>query len=754
MRKQSTALWLACCLTVVCICGARLHAADRKNHRTIVSLDGQWDVDESVNADAVPKAYGHKAPVPGLTHSAVPAFPDVDEYQTRQLLSDMVQFGGLSKAEYEKTAGTLGRSHQQRNYFWYRKVFDAPARNAVALLKVNKAQFGTVVYLNGVRIGEHDPCFSAAWFDVTKAIHWNTQNELVIRIGAHPGVLPPNVIASTDFEKYHWTPGIYDDVSLMVMNNPVISTVQLAPQLATSSILVQTVLHNYTDQAVTTKVEQQVFEWKSRAAVSEIVATQVEVPAGAEKTVMQTIPVPKAHLWSPEDPFLYQAKTVTAGDDVTTRFGMREFRFDTITQRAYLNGRPYFMRGSNITLHRFFEDPDVGMLPWDEAWLHRLLVDIPRQLHWNSFRFCIGPVPDRWLEIADENGLLIQNEYPVWVGAPGWLGYDDHLKYDTKEMISEYSEWMRDNWNHPSVAIWDASNESILPEFTRTIIPAVRGLDLSNRPWENSYNAPAGADDPVEDHQYLMAGLADEDVTPKVGQHLFQLTDLESMVGPAEGPESKTGHAMILNEYGWLWLNRDGSTTPVTQWLYPRLLGDRNTPENRLALQAYILGGETEFWRAYRRYAGVLHFVYLTSSHSKAFTSDHWKDLKKLELQPDFARAMENAFNPLGVYLNFWHPTLNTGEQRDFTIAMVNDEDRPRSGTLRLQFIGADGKTAANEDLPFSLAPLGAESYVMTIKAPQLAGKYILQAIATPADDNGHPTISHRDVVLEPPPTH
>jgi hypothetical protein len=739
---------------MICAGGSPNSSASDNGHRTTISLDGQWDVDDSVDPDAMPKAYGHKVPVPGLTHSAVPAFPDVDEYQTRQLLSDMVQFGGLSKADYDKTAGTLGVSHQKRNYFWYRRTFDAPMRNTVALLKVNKAQFGTVVYLNGVRIGEHDPCFTAAWFDVTRAIHWGARNELVIRIGAHPGALPPHVIASTDFEKYLWTPGIYDDVSLMVMDNPVISSVQVAPQLATSSILVQTVLHNYGEHSATTKVEQQVFERKSRAAASGIVTTEVAVPANAEKTIMQTVPVPKAHLWSPEDPFLYQVATATAGDDVTTRFGMREFRFDTPTQRAYLNGKIYFMRGSNITLHRFFEDPDVGMLPWDEAWLHRLLVETPKQLHWNSFRFCIGPVPDRWLEIADENGLLIQNEYPVWVGAPGWLGYDESLRYDTKEMITEYSEWMRDNWNHPSVVIWDASNESILPEFTRTIIPAVRGLDLSNRPWENSYNAPAGADDPVEDHQYLMAGLADENATPKAGQHLFQMTDLESMVGPAEGPESKTGHAMILNEYGWLWLNRDGSTTPVTQWLYPRLLGDRNTPENRLALQAYILGGETEFWRAYRHYAGVLHFVYLTSSHSKAFTSDHWKDLKKLELQPDFEKAMENAFNPLGVYLNFWHPSMNTGEQRDFTIAMVNDEYRPRSGTLRLQFTGAEGRILAAEEVAFSLAPLGAQSYVVAIKAPQIAGNYSLQAVATPADDSSHPTISHRDVVLESPAAH
>ena len=134
----------------------------------------------------------------------------------------------------------------------------------------------------------------------------------------------------------------------------------------------------------------------------------MEVSAGATKLVKQNLLIPNAHLWSPEDPFLYRVVTTTTGDGTTTQFGMREFHFDTTTQRAYLNGRPYLLRGSNITAHRFFEDPEVGTLPWNEPWQHRLLVEIPKQMHWNTFRFCIGPVPDRWLEIADETGLLIQ----------------------------------------------------------------------------------------------------------------------------------------------------------------------------------------------------------------------------------------------------------------------------------------------------------------------------------------------------------
>lgn len=258
MNSRRVALWLVCCsMAIFC------HSAAAENtHRTTLSLDGRWDVEDSVSAEAIPKSYSHTVPVPGLTHSALPAFPDVDQYQSRQLLSNLVRQGTYTQTEYDKLGDVRGVSHQQRNYFWYRKTFQAPAHDAVALLRVNKAQFSTVVYLNGVRIGEHDPCFTAAYFDVTRAIHWNATSELVIRIGAHPGVLPKNVSQGTDFEKNRWTPGIYDDVSLMVMNNPVISTVQVAPRLNSSSILVQTALHNYADHAVTTKVQQQVYEWK------------------------------------------------------------------------------------------------------------------------------------------------------------------------------------------------------------------------------------------------------------------------------------------------------------------------------------------------------------------------------------------------------------------------------------------------------------------------------------------------------------
>ena len=57
-------------------------------------------------------------------------------------------------------------------------------------------------------------------------------------------------------------------------------------------------------------------------------------------------------------------------------------------------------------------------------------------------------------------------------------------------------------------------------------------------------------------------------------------------------------------------------------------------PNERLELNAYLLAGLTEFWRAHRDYAAVLHFVYLTMSDPKGFTCDHFRDVEKLELDP------------------------------------------------------------------------------------------------------------------------
>jgi hypothetical protein len=713
-----------------------LVAVSASAERHTVSLNGEWSIEDSTSAEETPAKFTHRVPVPGLANLAKPGFPNVDAFFSREHLANRVR-AKLVPSDW-LTNYWKGKVDQDRNYFWYQKTFRAPSEAAVAVLKINKAQFGTAVWLNGKKLGEYSGCFSASVYHLEQAIRWNQDNNLVIRIGAHPAVLPDTYPTGSDFEKIKWTPGIYDDVSIYYCENPLIESVQVVPRLATSDILVQTKITNCGSRPISTSMRYMVKPWKGGKQVSSAASEPLSLEPGESRTLTNTVPMPGARLWSPEDPFLYVLETTTGGDSLSTRFGMREFQFDGNTRRAYLNGRVYFLRGSNITLHRFFEDPLCKNLPWNERWVRDLLGKIPKEMNWNYFRFCIGPVPDRWLDICDEVGLLVQNEFFVWTGGPGWYpGYS--RSHDAEEMIRQYSDWMRDNWNHPSVAVWDANNETKDDIFGAKIIPAVKPLDLSNRPWENSYNAPVGTNAPVEDHPYLMSSGG-------FGKLNFQMKNLETMDGkPRAGALPSDHHAPLINEYGWLWLNRDGTPTRLTENLYPQLLGkDTATSRERLDLYAYLLAGKTEFWRAHRHYAGIIHFVYLTCSYPGVYTADHFADVVRLKLDPAFADYMKEAFRPLGTYINFFQPTLAPGTH-DFTVMMVNDHPFTVAGRVKLALENPAGRILASEEKAFAVNSNGDCVLTIPLRVPPTPGKCTLKATAIPEPGlKVGPTVSRR----------
>ena len=704
--------------------------------RVTMPLNGTWAIAEGEQPESVPARFDHTVAVPGLVNQARPGFPDVDHYETHEYLFTMIRYGVLPPSA--KIDG-IGRTRQKRNFFWYERTFTAGQRKQVATLAVHKAQFGTAVWLNGRKLGEHLGCFTAGYFDLSGAMNWGGENRLVVRIGAHPGALPDWAFYGSDGEKGPWTPGIYDRVELLLSDNPVIETVQVAPRIREGQIVVQTRLANH-GPACSTELHQQVATFQGAQPAGQAAPRRVELAAGESKLVEQTISIPHAKLWSPEHPFLYVLKTATNGDSSATRFGMREVRFDTATGRAMVNGRVCFLRGASITLHRFFGDPQCGGLPWNEAWVRKFLVDIPRQMHWNAFRLCIGPVPQQWLDVADEAGLILQYEFPIWSDREPF----PHKRWKPEQIVAEVKEFMRDNWNHPSVALWDASNETHWDFLRETVIPAVRGLDLSGRAWENGYNLPQGPDDPYEDHPYL---FIDHTFAPK--PPYFQMTDLEQMTFRKQGGV-QSAHASIINEYGWLWLHRDGTPTVLTRKPYEHLLGAKATADERRALYAYCLAGMTEFWRAYRRYAGVLYLAYLDADLPSAFTCDNFVDVGRLKLDPYFADYLREAFKPLGVYVNFWRPHLAPGTSRAYRVMLVNDTDQPARGRLELAWqTGAQPAPGPAAGVAFELSALGQMTYDLTLAAPKKAGEYVLVAKAHCEGRPWSPTLSRRKVSVK-----
>jgi beta-galactosidase len=411
---------------------------------------------------------------------------------------------------------------------------------------------------------------------------------------------------------------------------------------------------------------------------------------------------------------------------------MRSFSFDTITNRAMLNGRPYYMRGTNVCIFRFFEDPDRELLPWDENWVVRLHQQF-KNMHWNSMRYCIGLPPARWYDIADSLGFLIQNEYPVWTGGP--RGFERIYPNVTAEhLANEYRAWLPEHWNHPSVVIWDAQNESVT-EITGEAINMVREMDLSNRPWENGWSAPQASTDPIESHPYLFSEYRRPGVDPPEKGPLSKLytvhipgNDANDRYRPKE--ENRYNNPIIINEYAWIWLNRDGSTTTLTDRVYDVLFGKDLTTEQRLYLYARHLGIKTEYWRAHRLCAGVLHFcglAYSRSEEPRGQTSDHFIDIKNLEYEPQFVKYVKPSFAPVGLMVNFWDNTVSPNQKTGIEVYVINDLDENWSGPLKLTLL-KDEKMVSSTTKELNIPNLERLIITFPIEMPFESGEYRLEA--------------------------
>ena len=716
------------------------------------SLNGTWRIDESVSATDIPPAFTHTVVVPGVVHLSKPSFPDVDLFASREYLSRFGRaypYGGPKLLADSDPLPAVGISPQKRNYFWYRTSFSAPARRQVALLKVGKAQFGTAVWLNGKKVGENLSCWTAGYFNLTDAINWSGDNQLLIRVGAHPGVLPENIPgAGTYSSKHRWTPGIYDNVSLILCDDPVIENVQVAPRINTSDVIVQTEVRNY-GAARSFELCQIIRTWKEGREVAKAQSQSERLEAGDKKTYTQTIKIPKARHWSPEDPFLYAVETSTKGDNIQTRFGMREFRFDDVakgTGRGYLNGKETYLRGGNIELFLHLEDPLSGAEAWDREWVRKLIVEIPKRMNWNAFRFCLSPVPEMWLDIADEEGILVQCEPIVW---------NAHKEWDTNLVTKEYGRWMRDNWNHPSLFMWDSNNETVWPELVK-IVNTVRPLDLSGRAWDNSWSPPAAPTDPSEVHPYLMNPML----------------DLRTLAGRATGapprlPRLEPGRCAIINEYCWLWLHSDGTPVDIAEKIYANAVPN-GTGEERMEYRWYMTAALTEMWRAQRDAVAVFYYGYLGSYLQRGEPGPYhfgaFEDQAALRLQPGFVKYMTEAFRPLGVYIDFWGDgkpgkeshigqwfPIGGGADHPFSTVMINDDQEPVEGKLVLSVETPEGTSLATREVPFQLAGCGRRVYELDLPIPKEDGKYLLKAVAYPQGSRRKdPTVCRRKVLVEP----
>jgi len=300
------------------------------------------------------------------------------------------------------------------------------------LLRFEGASYRTTVFLNGTFIGTHDggsTPFNADISDIVKQ-----DNRIIVSVDARrsPDRVP---MENTDWFNYG---GIYRDVVLVRL--PPVYIKDWFVRLGEDS---STVLADiYTASAEGTEV--------NGAALLEItelgIRQEIAVQGGRGAAKINARP----ELWSPENPKLYDVTlTLNADNGVDTvkdRIGFR--MISTKGHDILLNGKKIFLRG--VSVH---EDHFLLGKTTNEEIIRGTIRDL-KEMNGNYLRLAHYPHDPRFARIADEEGVLLWEEIPVyWAIAfnnPGTFA-------DAENQLTELI--LRDR-NRASVIIWSVGNEN------------------------------------------------------------------------------------------------------------------------------------------------------------------------------------------------------------------------------------------------------------------------------------------------------
>ncbi|HEU5089318.1 MAG TPA: glycoside hydrolase family 2 TIM barrel-domain containing protein, partial [Roseiflexaceae bacterium] len=175
--------------------------------------------------------------------------------------------------------------------------------------------------------------------------------------------------------------------------------------------------------------------------------TSGEVTAGGAEAET-TLSVSALTRWDIDNPALYSllAEVQYQGerDQVRKRFGFRTF--EARDGSLWLNDRPLMLRGA---LDQDYYPGLIATPPSYEFLVQQ--AQLAKRMGLNCLRCHIKVADPRYLEAADEVGLLVWAELPnwqYWTPAGGARGVET-----LKQAIAR-------DWHHPSVVIWTVINES------------------------------------------------------------------------------------------------------------------------------------------------------------------------------------------------------------------------------------------------------------------------------------------------------
>ncbi|WP_346086612.1 glycoside hydrolase family 2 protein [Sphingobacterium ginsenosidimutans] len=314
---------------------------------------------------------------------------------------------------------------------WYKRPFKIQTKQDNRFfIHFAAVNYKAEVYLNGVKIGEHEGGFTPFQFEVTDHVKIG-ENSLIVKSNNQR---IKDGIPGLGFDWFNYG-GITRDVELVQTPKTYIRDyfIQLSQQD-------ENIINGYVsldgpkkEQAIAIRIPELNFIYKTRT----------------DSTGKATLRIPfrKKTLWTPAVPKLYAVQVDSETDRIEEEIGFRTIRVDGTN--ILLNGKSIFLKGVNI--HE--EVPQRRSRAYNES-DYKMLLDWAKELGCNYVRLVHYPHHEKMIRMAEQMGLMVWEELPIYQGIdfadPGMM---KKMNLMLREMIA------RDK-NRAATIIWSLSNET------------------------------------------------------------------------------------------------------------------------------------------------------------------------------------------------------------------------------------------------------------------------------------------------------
>ncbi len=332
-----------------------------------------------------------------------------------------------------------GNDYHRGTCLYAKKITRAELGDApVIYLEFEGANSSATLYVNGKEACHHDGGYSTWRVNVTDLL--SEENEVVVAVdnAANDHVYPQ----MADFTFYG---GLYRSVNVIGVSETRFDldyyggpAIMVTPKV----------------EGRNAGVEVQVFVTEARDGDeltyilwdgTRMVASKT---VSADETKADFV-IENVHLWNgKKDPHLYTAEVLlTRGKETldarSTRFGCRSYSIDP-EKGFILNGERYPLHG--VSRHQ--DRPKKGNALDRKD--HEEDIDLILEMGANTIRLAHYQHDQYFYDLCDEKGLVIWAEIPY---------ISKHLPKGRENTISQMTELITQNYNHPCIVVWGLSNE-------------------------------------------------------------------------------------------------------------------------------------------------------------------------------------------------------------------------------------------------------------------------------------------------------